>query len=79
MKITCDHEVYALYISFQETTVTTKQVDDGIALDYDDAHRLAGIEILDAAQRLANPNTLGHVVFESGAHSETADRTVAAP
>ena len=67
MKTTCDREVDALYIRFKETTVTTKHVDDGIALNYD------------AAQRLANPDTLGHVVFESGAHSETANRTVAAP
>ena len=79
MKITYDREVDALYIRFQETTATTKHVEDGIALDYDDAQRLAGIEILDAAQRLANPDTLGHVVFESGARRETADRTVAAP
>ena len=57
MKITYDREVDALYIRFKETTVTTKHVDDGIALDYDAAHRLAGIEILDAA--LDNPVTPG--------------------
>ncbi|MCY4118057.1 MAG: DUF2283 domain-containing protein [Caldilineaceae bacterium] len=79
MKITYDREVDALYIRFNETTVTTKQVEDGIALDYDASHRLAGIEILDAAQRLANPDTLGRVVFESGMHSEPSERTVAAP
>lgn len=79
MKITYDREVDALYIRFNETTVTTKQVEDGIALDYDASHRLAGIEILDAAQRLADPDTLGRVVFESGAHSEPSERTVAAP
>ncbi len=65
MKITYDREVDALYINFKETNVTTKHVDDGI-------------EILDATQRLASPETLGRVVFESGAHSEPADRTVAA-
>ena len=64
MEITYDREVDALYICFKKTTVTTKQVENGIALDYDDAHRLAGIEILDAAQRLANPDTLGQVIFE---------------
>ena len=79
MKITYDREVDALYIRFNETTVTTKQVEDGIALDFDASHRLAGIEILDAAQRLANPDTLGRVVFESGEHSEYSERTVAAP
>ncbi len=79
MKITYDREVDALYIRFKEASVTTKHVDDGIALDYDASHRLAGIEILDAAQRLAGPDTLGRVVFEGGAHSEPSERTVAAP
>ena len=69
MKITYDREVDALYIRFKETTVTTRQVEDGIALDYDDARRLAGIEILDAAERLANSDTLRRVVFENGAPS----------
>ena len=77
MKITYDREVDALYIRFKETTVTTKHVDDGIALDYDAAHRLAGIEILDAAQRLANPETLKHVVLETVSHCTPANQTVA--
>ena len=46
MKISYDREVNALYIYFEETTVTTKHLEDGIALDYDEADRLAGIEIL---------------------------------
>ena len=78
VKITYDREVDALYIRFKETTVTTKHLDDGIALDYDAAHRLAGIEILHAAQRLANPETLKHVVLETGAHSETGSQVAAA-
>ena len=77
MKITYDTEVDALYIRFKETTVTTKHIADGIALDYDAANRLTGIEILNAAQRLDNPETLKHIVFETGAHSETTNRTVA--
>jgi len=58
MKITYNHEVDALYIRFKDTTVTTKHLEDGIALDYDAANHLAGIEILDAAQRVANPAML---------------------
>ena len=34
-----------------------KHVEEGIALDYDAADHLAGIEILDAAHRLDNPKT----------------------
>ena len=64
MKITYDREVDALYIRFTDTTVTTKHLEDGIALDYGAANHLAGIEILDAAQRAHNPETLRQVLFE---------------
>ena len=67
MKIAYDRKVDALYICFKETTVTTKHLDDGIALDYDEENRLAGIEILDAMKRLDNPETLEQVVFEDSA------------
>ena len=62
MKITYDPEVDALYIRFAETTVTTKHLEDDIALDYDAANSLAGIEILNAAQRLDNPVTLRQTI-----------------
>lgn len=74
MKITYDHEVDALYIRFTDTTVTTKHLEDGIALDYDAANHLAGIEILDAAQRLDNPETLKHALFETSPHCDSARR-----
>ena len=64
MKVSFDREVDALYIRFKETTVTTKHLDDGIALDYDEAGRLAGIEILDAIKRLDDPETFKQLVFE---------------
>lgn len=64
MKVSFDREVDALYIRFKETTVTTKHLDDGIALDYDAAGRLAGIEIFDAMKRLDDPETFKQLVFE---------------
>lgn len=67
MKISYDREVDALYIRFKETTVTTKHLEDGIALDYDAEDRLAGIEILDAMRRLDVPEALKQVVFEDRA------------
>jgi YD repeat-containing protein len=70
MKISYDREVDALYIRFKETTVTTKHLEDGVALDYDKADRLAGIEILDAMKRLGDPETLKQVVFEGNALGE---------
>ena len=77
MKITCDGEADALYIRFAETTVTTKHLEDGIALDYDAANRLSGIEILDASQRLDNTETLQQVVFEKVTAREIESQIVA--
>jgi len=64
MKITYDREVDALYIRFRETTVTTKHLAEGIAADYDDDGRLAGIEILDAVKRLGDPQIFKQVILE---------------
>ena len=65
MKITHDPEVDALYIRFKETTVTTEHLAEGIAADYDAEGRLAGIEILDALERLGDAKTFRHVTLEN--------------
>ncbi len=64
MKISYDHEVDALYISFKEATVTTQHLAEGIVADYDAEGRLAGIEILDAIKRLDDPATFRQVILE---------------
>ena len=64
MKISYDAQVDALSITFRETTVTTKHMGEGIAADYDDEGKLAGIEILDAAKRFGGKETLRQVVIE---------------
>ena len=64
MRITYDPEVDALYIRFEEGTVTTKHLTEGIAADYDAKGRLAGIEILDALKRFGDPLTLKKVTLE---------------
>jgi len=64
MKITYDREVDALYIRFKEGPVTTEHVAEGIALDYDAEGKLAGIEILDASERLGDLEGFRQVVFE---------------
>ena len=64
MKIVYDAEVDALSITFRETTVTTKHVAEGIAVDYDGEGQLAGVEILDAAKRFGGRETLRQVVME---------------
>ncbi|NJN66655.1 MAG: DUF2283 domain-containing protein [Chloroflexaceae bacterium] len=65
MKITYDPTVDALYIQFKETTVTTQQLSEGIALDYDADGYLAGIEILDTTVRLNAPQTFRQIVLEN--------------
>lgn len=52
MKISYDKEADVLYISFQETTVTTKELEDGLAVDYAKDGSVAGIELLDAHERI---------------------------
>jgi len=64
MHITYDPEVDALYIRFEEATVTTKKLDDGIAADYDAKGKLAGIEILDCLKRFGNKTTFKKVTLE---------------
>ena len=64
MRITYDSEVDALYIRFIETTVTTKHVADGIAVDYDTEGKIAGIEILDAVKRFGTKDVFKKVTLE---------------
>jgi uncharacterized protein YuzE len=64
MRITYDSEVDALYIRFIETTVTTHHVAEGIAVDYDEEGRIAGIEILDAVKRFGSKDVFKKVTLE---------------
>jgi uncharacterized protein YuzE len=65
MRITYDPEVDALYIRFLETTVTTEHLAEGIAADYDENGRLAGIEILDVLRQFQDTRTLRQVILEN--------------
>ena len=64
MRISYDPEVDALSIIFRETTVTTKQLAEGLAAEYDADGHLAGIEILDVARRFGGQDVLRQVVIE---------------
>jgi uncharacterized protein YuzE len=72
MRITYGAEVDALYIRFIETTVTTQEVAEGIAVDYAADGRIAGIEILDARQRFGAPEVFRRVILEDIALKEPA-------
>jgi YD repeat-containing protein len=64
MRIRYDPEVDALSISFRDTTVTTQELPDGVALEYDAQGKLVGLEILAAAKRFGDPSTLQQVILE---------------
>lgn len=64
MKISYDSEVDALSIVFRETTVTTKEIVEGIAAEFDATGLLVGLEILDAVKRFGGRETLQQVVLE---------------
>jgi uncharacterized protein YuzE len=64
MRISYDAEVDALSIIFRETTVTTRELAEGVTGEFDAEGRLVGIEILDAAARLGEPSTLRQVILE---------------
>jgi len=64
MKVKYDAEVDALSIAFRETTVTTKLLSEGIAVEYDGDGRLVGIEVLDAVKRFGDAESLQQVIVE---------------
>jgi uncharacterized protein YuzE len=66
MKITYDKEADVLYISFRETTVTTKELEEGLAVDYAQDGTVAGIEMLDAKDHIWHlDEVLKKVVLEN--------------
>jgi len=64
MRISYDPEIDALSIVFAETTVTMRQIDEGIVVEYDANGQLAGIEILDAIKQFGDQQTLQQVILE---------------
>jgi uncharacterized protein YuzE len=64
MRIRYDPEVDALSVIFRETTVTTRELADGIVAEYDAHEELVGLEILDAGLRLDDPSVLREVTLE---------------
>ncbi|MBI3943165.1 MAG: DUF2283 domain-containing protein [Chloroflexi bacterium] len=63
MKIIYDQETDTLTITLSDTTIAESDEEKpGVILDYDDAGNLVSIEILDASQRVASPNTIEYQV-----------------
>lgn len=72
MRISYDAEVDAMSIIFRETAVTTKEVVEGIAVEYDSGGRIAGIEVLDVVKRFGSDETLRQVTLEGVATARGA-------
>jgi len=64
VRIRYDAEVDALSIVFRDTTVTTQELAEGVAGEYDEQGRLVGLEILDAAKRFGDRRTLQQIVLK---------------
>ncbi len=65
MKVRYDSEADALYIELEATTVTTKRLDQDIAVDYNAEGRIAGIEILSARERVFGGTEQRQVLLEN--------------
>lgn len=65
MKIEYSKEADALYVSFKEAFISSsKEVEEGVVLDFDENNHLVGVEILDASHRL-KPSDLSNVNIEN--------------
>lgn len=64
MKIKYDPEADALYIRFREGPVTSKHVDDDITIDFSEGNKIAGIEILDATERMGSKGFIERLTRE---------------
>ena len=64
MKIEYSKEADALYVYFKEAVVAkSKEIEEGVVLDFDEQNHLIGVEILDASHRL-KPTDLANVSIE---------------
>jgi uncharacterized protein YuzE len=65
MRVRVDHAADAVYLNLTDRPIKdSAEVADGIVVDYDDAGRIVGIEILDATKRTDDPEVLKQFSFE---------------
>ena len=54
MKIAYSKEADAIYVYFKEAFVAkSKEIEDGVVIDFDEKGQLIGIEVLDVSQRFS--------------------------
>jgi uncharacterized protein YuzE len=65
MRVRVDHGADAIYVNLTDRPIKeSEEVADGIVVDYDDAGRIVGVEILDASKRTDDPEVLKNFSFE---------------
>lgn len=65
IKIKYDEEADVIYIEFKDAAVTTKRLDQDIAIDYDANGEIAGIEVLSASKRLTGKEKRPEIFLEN--------------
>lgn len=64
MKITYDAEVDVLRILLTDSAIAESDEErTGIIIDYDEVGNMVGIEILDASQRVASPQSVEYAIL----------------
>jgi uncharacterized protein YuzE len=66
MKIKYDPEVDVIRITLRDIEITESDEDiPGIILDFDASRNVIGIEILQASQRIDNPQAIEYMIAQS--------------
>lgn len=66
MKIIYDPEVDVLRILFQDTPISESDEDEsGIIFDFDQQGNVVGLEVLDASQRIDNPQAVSYTIAKT--------------
>jgi uncharacterized protein YuzE len=65
MRVRVDHAADAVYLNLTDRPIKdSEEVADGIIVDYDEAGRIVGVEILEASKRTDDPEVLKQFSFD---------------
>ena len=65
MRVRVDRAADAVYVNLTDRPIKeSEEVADGIVVDYDEAGRIVGVEILDASRRTEDPEVLKNYSFD---------------
>lgn len=65
MRVRVDKDADAIYVNLTDRPIKdSAEVAEGIVVDYDEAGRIVGVEILDASARTGDPSVLTQFDFD---------------